>query len=119
MERRNKKTKSVGNGEGTLYYSEVLKCWVYQYYDTSNKRKTMKQRKNETVKDFKARVSETMVLISKKEMTPLRILYLNILSKNSMMVLQKVVDIKEIKTLLSKLKNVVAILLISQFKKSH
>ena len=49
-QRRNLKTKSVGNGEGSLYYSETLKCWIYQYYDTSNKRKTMKQRKNETVK---------------------------------------------------------------------
>lgn len=56
-QKRNSKTKSVGNGEGSLYYSEALKCWVYQYYDTSNKRKTMKQRKNETVKEFKARVT--------------------------------------------------------------
>ena len=29
-EKRNSKTKSVGNGEGSLYYSETLKCWVYQ-----------------------------------------------------------------------------------------
>ena len=50
MERRNKKTKSVGNGEGTLYYSETLKRWVFQYYDTSGKRQTMKQRKKETLK---------------------------------------------------------------------
>ena len=56
-QRRNLKTKSVGNGEGSLYYSETLKCWIYQYYDTSNKRKTMKQRKNETVKEFKTRVT--------------------------------------------------------------
>lgn len=59
MERRNKKTKSVGNGEGSLYYSEKLKCWIYQYYvENDPARKTMKQRKNETVKDFKARVTE-------------------------------------------------------------
>ena len=45
MGKRNKKTKSVGNGEGTLYYSETLNRWVYQYYDSSNKRKTMYQRK--------------------------------------------------------------------------
>jgi len=57
-QRRNSKTKSVGNGEGSLYYSETLKCWIYQYYDTNNKRKTLKQRKNETVKDFKARVTK-------------------------------------------------------------
>lgn len=55
-ERRNKRTKSVGNGEGSLYYSEKLKCWVYQYY-YNGKRKTMKQRKKETVRAFKARVT--------------------------------------------------------------
>ena len=57
MERKNKKTKSVGNGEGSLYYSDKLKCWIFQYYDTQNKRKTMKQKKKESVKDFKARVT--------------------------------------------------------------
>lgn len=56
-QRRNSKTKTVGNGEGSLYYSETLKCWVYQYFDTSNKRKTMKQKKKETVKEFKVRVT--------------------------------------------------------------
>ena len=55
-ERRNKRTKSVGNGEGSLYYSEKLHCWIYQYV-YNGKRKTMKQRKNETVKEFKARVT--------------------------------------------------------------
>ncbi len=58
MERKNKKTKQVGNGEGTLYKSETLNCWIFQYYDTSGKRQTMKQRKNESTKDFKARVTE-------------------------------------------------------------
>lgn len=58
MERRNKKTKSVGNGEGTLYYSETLGIWVFQYYDTQNKRQIMRQRKKESVKDFKARVTK-------------------------------------------------------------
>ena len=43
---KNKRTKSVGNGEGTLYYSEKLKIYVFQYYDTNNKRKTVKQHKN-------------------------------------------------------------------------
>jgi len=57
-QRKNKKTKQVGNGEMLPYYSERLGCWVYQYYDTSHKRQTMKQRKKETVKDFKARVTE-------------------------------------------------------------
>ena len=58
MARKNKKTKSVGNGEGSLYHSETLKCWVFQYYDTQGNRQTMKQRKKETVKDFKARVTK-------------------------------------------------------------
>lgn len=58
MERKNQKTKQVGNGEGSLYKSEKLGCWIYQYYDTSNKRQTMKQKKNESTKDFKARVTE-------------------------------------------------------------
>ncbi len=57
MERKNKRTKSVGNGEGSLYYSEKLQCWIYQYY-FNNKRKTLTQRKKETVRDFKARVTE-------------------------------------------------------------
>ena len=55
---KNKRTKSVGNGEGTLYYSEKLKIYVFQYYDTNNKRKTVKQHKNETNKHFKDRVTE-------------------------------------------------------------
>lgn len=57
MERRNKKTKSVGNGEGSLYFSEKLNCLIFQYY-ANNKRKTMKQKKNETIKEFKARVTD-------------------------------------------------------------
>lgn len=55
MERRNKKTKSVGNGEGSLYYSEALGCYVYQYY-YDGKRKTLKQKKGEQTKEFKNRV---------------------------------------------------------------
>lgn len=58
MERKNKKTKSVGNGEGTLYKSEALNCWVFQYHEPNGKRKTLKQKKNETSKDFKARVTK-------------------------------------------------------------
>lgn len=49
--------RTVGNGEGSLYYSEILKIWIYQYY-VGSKRKTLKQRKKETVKDFKARVTK-------------------------------------------------------------
>lgn len=57
MERKNLKTKSVGNGEGSLYYSDTLQRWVFQYYNTFGKRKTLKQRRNETVKSFKQRVT--------------------------------------------------------------
>ena len=42
---------------GTLYYSEKLQLWIYQYHFNNN-RKTLKQRKKETVKDFKARVTK-------------------------------------------------------------
>lgn len=45
-------------GEGSLYRSEKLGCWIYQYHDTSGKRQTMKQKKRESVADFKARVTE-------------------------------------------------------------
>lgn len=62
-QRTNKKTKSVGNGEGSLYFSESLHCHVFQYVH-NNKRKTMKQRKNESIRDFKKRVTE---LKSKKD----------------------------------------------------
>lgn len=57
MERKNKKTKSVGNGEGSLYKSEALNCLVFQYV-RNGIRKTMKQKKNESIKDFKARVTK-------------------------------------------------------------
>lgn len=62
--RNNKKTKSVGNGEGTLYYSEALHCWVFQYYEPSGKRKTMKQMKQETVAHFRKRVTEIKATIN-------------------------------------------------------
>ncbi len=54
----NKKTKQVGNGEGSLYFSDTQKCWIFQYYDTNGKRQTMKQKKKESTKDFKVRVTE-------------------------------------------------------------
>lgn len=58
-ERRNQKTKEVGNGEGTLYYSEALKRWIYQYYVEGDPvRKTLKQRKSEGPREFKKRVTD-------------------------------------------------------------
>ena len=59
MERKNQKTRQVGNGEGSLYYSDSLGRWIFQYYDTQGKRQTLKQRKKESVKDFKSRVTAT------------------------------------------------------------
>ncbi len=58
QEKRNQKTKSVGNGKGSLYYSETQKCWIFQYHDTQGKRQTIKQKKNESEEDFKIRVAE-------------------------------------------------------------
>lgn len=55
-ERTNKKTRTVGNGEGSLYYSEKLQRWVFQYV-VNGKRKTLTQKKGERTKDFKARVT--------------------------------------------------------------
>ena len=55
MERKNKKVKSKGNGEGTIYFSETLQKWVAQYVDPTGKRKTLTQKKNEKVSDFKKR----------------------------------------------------------------
>ena len=57
MKRKNKNVKSKGNGEGTIYFSETLKKWVAQYVEPSGKRKTMTQKKNEKVSDFKKRFS--------------------------------------------------------------
>lgn len=47
--------KVKGNGEGTIYFSETLNKWVAQYVEPSGKRKTLTQRKNEKVSDFKKR----------------------------------------------------------------
>ena len=63
MERKNKKLKTAGNGEGSLYYSESLQIWIFQYW-FGNKRKTIKQRKNETVKHFKERVTQIKASIN-------------------------------------------------------
>lgn len=51
-----KKQNLLEIGEGSLYYSEKLKLWIFQYV-YNGKRSTLKQRKKETVRDFKARVT--------------------------------------------------------------
>lgn len=53
-----------GNGEGSLYYSEKLGIYVAQYYEPSGKRKTIKQRKNEKVSDFKKRFNNAIANIN-------------------------------------------------------
>lgn len=55
MKTKNQKTKERGNGEGTLYFSNTLNCYVAQYVEPSGKRKTLKQKKDEKNKDFKKR----------------------------------------------------------------
>lgn len=53
--KRNRTNKSKGNGQGTIYFSEVLNRWVGQYHEKNGKRKTLTQKKNEKVSDFKKR----------------------------------------------------------------
>jgi len=58
-EHRNQSTRTAGNGEGTLYYSETLQCLVYQYFVEGDPvRKTMKQRKKESEREFNKRVRD-------------------------------------------------------------
>lgn len=105
--RRNTKVKSAGNGEGSLYYSKALKKWVYYYTEPNKTRKAIKQRKNETVTDFKKRVigikskiyngnyisksSETFssILINFYD----RKLKDNVISESSYLIYQRIIDI--------------------------
>ena len=64
MEKRNKKNKERGNGEGTIYYSEALDCYVAQYVEPSGKRKTLKQKKNEKATDFKKRFNNVIASLN-------------------------------------------------------
>ena len=56
--RRNQKIRQLGNSDGSLYYSDTLACWMFQYYGTNGKRQTIKQMKKKSTKDFKARVTK-------------------------------------------------------------
>lgn len=58
--------KVKGNGEGTIYFSETLNKWVAQYVEPSGKRKTLTQRKNEKVTDFKKRFTNIISSINNK-----------------------------------------------------
>lgn len=56
---KEKKSKSVGNGEGSLCYSQTLQKWEFYYYlPGDSNRKVIRQKRNEKVKDFKTRVTE-------------------------------------------------------------
>ena len=64
-EKTNKNVKSKGNGEGTIYFSETLQKWIAQYVEPSTgKRKTLTQRKNEKVSDFKKRFNKIITEIN-------------------------------------------------------
>lgn len=65
MEKTNKQTKKRGNGEGTIYWSDTLQCYVAQYVEPkTKKRKTMTQRKKESNIDFKKRFNNIMSKIN-------------------------------------------------------
>lgn len=57
---RTQKNKNAGNGEGSLCYNKKLKKWEFYYFNTEGKRKVIRQKtkQNETVKDFKDRVTQ-------------------------------------------------------------
>ncbi len=63
MGAKNRRRKSVGNGEGSLYYSETLKRWFFQFH-YNGQRKTIQQKKNEKVKEFKKRVTDIKFMIN-------------------------------------------------------
>lgn len=51
---------------GTLFFSETLQKWVAQYVEPSGKRKTLTQKKNEKVSDFKKRFTNIINDINNK-----------------------------------------------------
>lgn len=63
MGAKNRRRKSVGNGEGSLYYSETLKRWFFQFH-YNGQRKTIQQKKNEKVKEFKKRVTDIKFMLN-------------------------------------------------------
>jgi len=59
-----KKTRTVGNGEGSLYKDSKTGRYIYAYY-YNGKRNKIKQKQNEKVSDFKARVTEIKNSVNK------------------------------------------------------
>lgn len=49
---------------GTIYFSQSLNCYVAQYHEPSGKRKTLKQKKNEKVGEFKSRFNKIITDIN-------------------------------------------------------
>lgn len=64
MRKTNQRKKTVGNGEGSLFYSPALERWCFQYFH-KGKRKSMKQKNGEKPSDFKKRVSELKFMLGK------------------------------------------------------
>ena len=54
---KNGKPKAVANGEGSFYHSETLDRWIFQYTEPSGKRQTLRQKKNESERAFRKRVT--------------------------------------------------------------
>lgn len=58
------KTRTVGNGEGSLYKDSKTGRYIYAYY-YNGKRNKIKQKQSEKVSDFKARVTEIKNSVNK------------------------------------------------------
>lgn len=58
------RTRTVGNGEGSLYKDSKTGRYIYAYY-YNGKRNKIKQKQNEKVSDFKARVTEIKNSVNK------------------------------------------------------
>lgn len=59
-----RKTRTVGNGEGSLYKDSKTDRYIYAYY-YNGKRSKIRQKQNEKVSDFKARVTEIKNSVNK------------------------------------------------------
>jgi len=62
---RTQKNKSVGNGEGSLCTNKITGLLEFYYHNPNGKRKAIRQKKNETIKEFKAKVTELKEQLNK------------------------------------------------------
>ena len=60
---RTQRSKSVGNGNGSLFYSKSKKKWMFSYFEPNGTRKTISQIKNENKTNFMNRVKEIQASI--------------------------------------------------------